>query len=383
MNIAFVPMRIGSKSIPKKNIIDFCGKPLCYWSIKALQFSDAIDEIVIAYDSDLIADVVKSFNFNKIKYYKRNPENANDLSSTESVILEYLEKSNLRKDDVFILVQVTNPFLKNKEISDALKKYSDLKYTGSIISCASYKRFLWSCNKPQNYDPYNRPRRQDFEGVSVENGAFYINTVNSIINSKNRLTKPFYTFDMTEESIIEIDEPSDIIVAEKLFTKNGFIEKTTNHNFKIIFSDVDGVLTDGSMYYTENGDELKRFSTYDGVGFSLFAKKGLKTGLITSELTKIVDNRAKKMKLDYCIQNVHGIGKLKACQDICNTLNIDIKEVIYIGDDVNCIELLKKVGFAACPSNAVKEVKEIQGISILNKTGGNGVIRELFDKIYR
>ena len=67
---------------------------------------------------------------------------------------------------------------------------------------------------------------------------------------------------------------------------------------KLFVSDVDGVLTDGSMYYTENGDEIKRFSTYDGMAFSILKKNGIKTALITSEKTNIVENRAKKMKID-------------------------------------------------------------------------------------
>ena len=93
---------------------------------------------------------------------------------------------------------------------------------------------------------------------------------------------------------------------------------------KLFVSDVDGVLTDGSMYYTENGDEIKRFSTYDGMGFSILKQHGIKTALITSEKTNIVENRAKKMKIDYLFQGVSHNDKLKSALKICEELSINL-----------------------------------------------------------
>ncbi len=89
MIIAFVPLRGGSKSIPLKNIKNFCGKPLAYWNLKALQDSK-VDEIIVATDSDEIKRVVESFSFSKVRIYERDPKNAQDHSSTESVMLEFL-----------------------------------------------------------------------------------------------------------------------------------------------------------------------------------------------------------------------------------------------------------------------------------------------------
>ena len=107
--IAFIPARGGSKSIPLKNIKGLCGKPLIYWSIKALNRS-IVDKIVVATDSDVIRKTVLEFNFSKVEIYDRDSRNATDDASTESVMLEYIEKSELLDSDIFMLVQATSPF---------------------------------------------------------------------------------------------------------------------------------------------------------------------------------------------------------------------------------------------------------------------------------
>tara|TARA_B100000795_G_C22607109_1_gene363594 strand:+ start:151 stop:627 length:477 start_codon:yes stop_codon:yes gene_type:complete len=148
---------------------------------------------------------------------------------------------------------------------------------------------------------------------------------------------------------------------------------------KLFVSDVDGVLTDGSMYYSENGDELKRFSTYDGMAFSILRKRGIKTAIVTSENTKIVSNRCAKMKIDFVYQGLYGDEKLSAVKKICKENNILLNEVSYIGDDLNCTEILNNVGHKACPSNAVKDIKNIKDILLLSYNGGDGVVREYVD----
>lgn len=147
-------------------------------------------------------------------------------------------------------------------------------------------------------------------------------------------------------------------------------------NVKLFLSDVDGVLTDGGMYYTEKGDELKKFNTRDGMGFQLVREHGIKTGIITSENTRMVERRAEKMKIDFLFQGRHHGGKLDAALAICAELEIDINDVAYIGDDINCVALLQAVAFAACPADAMHAVKNVPGIRILEKKGGEGCVRE-------
>lgn len=145
---------------------------------------------------------------------------------------------------------------------------------------------------------------------------------------------------------------------------------------KLFLSDVDGVLTDAGMYYTENGDEIKKFSAYDGMGFKLMQAKGIKVGILTAENRQLNRNRANKLKLDF---DFHGIeNKLATLTQLLKELSIDWKDVAYVGDDLNDIEVLKKVGQAFCPTNAVEEVQKIKGIRKLNLSGGQGVVREIY-----
>lgn len=155
------------------------------------------------------------------------------------------------------------------------------------------------------------------------------------------------------------------------------------NSIKVFITDVDGVLTDAGMYYTESGDEFKKFNTHDGMAFTILRERGIKTAMITSEQTKIVENRAKKLKVDYLFQGVKHEGKLSAAKQICEKEGITLNEVSYIGDDINCIALLKAVGLAACPSNAVKQVKDVPGIIHLNTKGGDGAVREFVERILR
>lgn len=145
---------------------------------------------------------------------------------------------------------------------------------------------------------------------------------------------------------------------------------------KLFLSDVDGVLTDGGMYYSENGDELKKFNTRDGMGFQLLREAGISTGIITSETTELVARRAKKLKVDFLHQGKRDGGKLRAAETICQELGCTLHETAYIGDDINCITLLQRVGFAACPADAMEAVRRLRHIRILRAGGGQGAVRE-------
>ena len=219
MNIAFVPLRAGSKAIPLKNIKPFCQKPLAYWCLKALQKSINIEKIFVATDSKEIKSVINSFKFSKVNLYDRDAENAVDNASTESVILEFLAQNNFNDKDFFFLVQATSPFTQTEDFDQAFETIRNEK-ADSLLTCARTKKFIWNENgTPINYDYKNRQKRQDFKGTLVENGAFYINTVNNIIKFKNRLCGKIAVHEMKAFTEIEIDDEDDWIIAEKLMSK--------------------------------------------------------------------------------------------------------------------------------------------------------------------
>ena len=156
---------------------------------------------------------------------------------------------------------------------------------------------------------------------------------------------------------------------------------------KLFLSDVDGCMTNGGLYYTEDEKEVKRFCVYDGMGMVLLRQQGVPCGILTSEDTPIVRHRAQKLNLDYLYMGVgrvvdnKSISKLEAAQEICAKMGITLEDVCFVGDDVNDLELLQHVGTPVCPANAQPAVKAVPGIIVLEHRGGEGAIREICDAI--
>jgi YrbI family 3-deoxy-D-manno-octulosonate 8-phosphate phosphatase len=372
--IAFIPARCGSKSIPFKNIKLFCGKPLIFWNLKAIEESNCIDKAVVATDCEEIEKTVKKYNFSKIEIYRRSAENAKAASSTESVILEYINKADLNEKTIFFLVQITSPFTVSDDFDNAYQKFTQENFD-SLLTCVRSKRFFWNENgNPINYDYNNRPRRQNFGGTMVENGAFYVNTVGNILTDRNRLSGRIGIYEMPEYSMIELDEEDDWIIAESLMKKYVIKRKLKNLNtVKLILTDVDGVLTDAGMYYSEKGDEMKKFNTRDGMAFKILKEKNIKTGIITGEDTKLVQRRAKKLKADYLFMGID--NKLPVVEEICKKEQIDMQQIAYIGDDINDLKVLKNIEISATPADAPDYIKQHVNF-VTQAKGGEGAFRE-------
>lgn len=147
---------------------------------------------------------------------------------------------------------------------------------------------------------------------------------------------------------------------------------------KIVLTDVDGVLTDGGMYYSSKGDIMKKFHTRDGMGVTLLRKRSIPTILVTKEKTEMVRQWARKMKIKKLYDGV--IQKDLILDKICKAFKVNAGEIAFIGDDANDIELLRKVGLSAVPNDAIKEAKEICHY-ICRAKGGYGAFREVADLI--
>lgn len=147
---------------------------------------------------------------------------------------------------------------------------------------------------------------------------------------------------------------------------------------KLVLTDIDGVWTDGGMYYDQTGNEWKKFNTADSAGILFCKKLNIPVGIITGEDTLIVKKRSEKLNIDYLYQGIK--NKYKTAIEICSKLNISLNEVAYIGDDIGDIVLLKAVGYSAAPANAPEYIKELVSY-ITHKNGGEGAFREFIEKI--
>jgi N-acylneuraminate cytidylyltransferase len=142
---------------------------------------------------------------------------------------------------------------------------------------------------------------------------------------------------------------------------------------KLFLTDVDGVLTDAGMYYSEKGDELKKFSTLDGAGFMLLRLIGIKTGFITGEQTELVEHRARKLQVDFVFQNVK--NKAQILDDLCQQTQLQKTEVAYMGDDINDIEIIQAAGVTGTvPNNFLPDNVAVDYTT--SRAGGSGAVRE-------
>ncbi|MCC5849938.1 MAG: acylneuraminate cytidylyltransferase [Verrucomicrobia bacterium] len=398
--IAFIPLRGGSKSIPGKNLKPLAGKPLFHWVTEAALAVEAIDQVVIATDDPAIKATALAIGHPKLSVYDRKPENAGDTASTESVMLEYAEAHDF---ETMILIQATSPLLTSEDLSAGLEKRHETE-ADSLLSVVEQKRFLWTADEhgyghAVNYKPGKRPRRQEFQGHLVENGAFYICSKQGLLETQCRLHGKIALQQMPEESYIELDEPHDWLFIETLLksrnpskfdvqslparrsseSEGGFEVRFPNiSKIKMLLTDVDGVLTDAGMYYSENGDELKKFNTRDAVGLRLLREAGLKVGILTSENTRIVERRAQKIGVDILIQGAK--DKAEELEKLLKAHNLTADQVAFIGDDINDLGILKMVGFAATPADGQPAVKNFVH-HICQAKGGEGAVRELAEMI--
>jgi|TARA_B100001013_G_scaffold77249_1_gene41386 YrbI family 3-deoxy-D-manno-octulosonate 8-phosphate phosphatase len=158
--------------------------------------------------------------------------------------------------------------------------------------------------------------------------------------------------------------------------KSEFIKKCKK--IKLILTDVDGVLTDGCMYYSSSGEELKKFHTRDGMAVELLLQKNIKTIIITREKSKIVISRAKKINVFKVYSGIK--QKDKILNQICTKFKVTPNEIVFIGDDINDEKIMKLIGLSFAPSDATQTTKNIADI-ITNARGGQGVLREVTDEI--
>jgi len=369
--IGFIPLRKGSKGIPNKNKRKMVGRPLFTWVLGEAVFSN-LDEIVVYTDDESVIEFIeKEYHWtNKIKAILRSEESANDTASTEFAMIEFCESINY-DFDVFCLLQATSPFTRKEDINTCLTKLDD--GFDSALTVVNTHRFLWDKDgNALNYKPEERPRRQDFEGLLIENGAVYAVTKQALKKHKNRIGEKTAVVKMPEDSLLEIDSESDWIAIESLLIERQKREKKSEKITHVVL-DVDGVFTDGTITYTKDGEHTKSFDMRDGMGLEILRQFDVEVLIMTSENSQLVAKRMEKLKIEQVFLGVK--DKYTLLKNIVTKADVSLSNVAYIGDDVNDLTNICSVGWSFAPNNATDIVK-INADVVLAKNSGAGAIRE-------
>jgi YrbI family 3-deoxy-D-manno-octulosonate 8-phosphate phosphatase len=387
--IAIIPARGGSKGIPGKNIIDFCGKPLLAWSILQAKEAETIVQVYVSSDDQHILNVATRYGAIPIH---RPKELATDIAPSEQALihaLDEIERSTGYGLDLVVFLQATSPLREPEDIDGGVRRLLETE-SDSLFSMTVLEDFcVWTRRGSDlvglTFDPFHRDRRQDREPLYLENGSIYVFRPGILRKYQNRLGGKISMLEMDFWKSYEIDKMEDIEICRYYFEKHllPHWEKKQGHqkisisNIDLIVYDFDGVMTDNRVIVLQDGTEAIVANRADGLGVDRLRKLGIPQLVISTETNPVVKARATKLNLE-----VIGACEDKkiALRNYCEQKGYDLQRVVYIGNDLNDLEPMKIVGFPVAPSDAHPEVKAVAKLLIRAK-GGQGVISELVDII--
>jgi len=369
--VAYMPLRGGSKSIPGKNIRPLAGIPLFAWSLQSAIDSGCFDEIWVGTDDMAIRAAVKTRFDGQVRLFERSAATCTDEASTESALLEFASEVAF---DVICLVQATSPMTLSADFAAARKQFLTAN-ADSLVTATRTKRFFWTpSGQPLNYHPAARPRRQDFAGSMIENGAFYFTRREVLERQRCRLGGSISVFEMPAESVLEIDEPDDWEQAEAMLEQRQPNDAAARISaIKALVIDVDGTLTDGGMYYGPDGEALKKFNTRDALGLQRIRQAGIRLCVMTQEQSEAVHARMRKLKIDNYHPGV--VDKLTLLHKVAQDWDLPLEAIAYMGDDLNDLPCLETAGYAFCPQDASPEIRATADY-VTRHGAGYGAVRE-------
>lgn len=379
--VSVIPARGGSKSIVNKNLQLIDGIPLVARSIVASKAVKEIIETYVSSDSDEILEVSKSYGATTIN----RPENiSNDESSTEDVLLHFIEALS-KKDinfDILVYLQCTSPFTTAIDVKLVLDTLLKNEQVDCVFSVTEDHSFLWKINDRNLGEGINhqsnkqRSRRQDLSPTYRENGAVFAVRVPALLETKNRFGKKALPVVAGGYLPFEIDYPFELQMARTLSPL--FSNITINQNMKeckALVMDFDGIHTNDKLFVDQNGVESVAVSRADGLGIDILKKLGLKLLIITREENDVVLMRAKKLDIDI---RKGVVDKISLLQEWAKENGLNRSEIAYVGNDINDLDCLCWVSFPFV-SNDSHVILKSKGFTILKTSGGNGILREIAD----
>lgn len=377
-----IPARGGSKGVRRKNLRTIGGVPLVGRAVLAARAARCAGSVWVSTEDAEIAQVAGSYGARVIS---RPVELSADETGSEAVLLHALEAIAAQgvRPAITVFVQCTAPFVSGGDIDGVV----DCLTSGgadAAVAAAPFHGFLWE--KDDNGDavgvghsPARRKRRQELPRRFLEAGSVYAFRTEGFRSARQRFFGRTVLYEIPRERCWEIDDESDLVVAEGLASR---IEPRVSRGalperIAALVLDFDGVLTDNRVMVTSDGREGVICNRSDGLGLGQLRDVGLPMLILSKERDPVVDVRARKLG----IETMTGVeDKLFVLKAWLSERGIDSQQVIYVGNDVNDLDCMKYVGCGVAVADAHPSVRDAADL-VLRSSGGFGAVRELTDMV--
>jgi YrbI family 3-deoxy-D-manno-octulosonate 8-phosphate phosphatase len=397
--LALIPARGGSKGIPRKNIRSFAGYPLLAWSIAAAKQAACVTRVIVSTDDEEIAAVARAYGAETpfLRPAEFAQDNITDLPVFEHA-LHWLETNEDYQPEIVIQLRPTSPIRPRDCVDSAvniLLQQADADCVRGVVPAGQNPYKMWRIagdGQPMKSllevegitEPYNAPR-QILPPVYWQTG--HIDAIRvSTIRQKHSLTGDvIYPLVIDPRYTVDIDNLSDWAKYESLANSGleivtpGKRKRPMPEQIDLIVSDFDGVITDNRVWVNEEGIEYVAAYRSDSIGVQYLRTIGIEVMILSSELNRVVEARARKMGVEV----IHGIGlhdKGRVMREVLEQKNIKAENVIYIGNDLNDLPCFEVAGWSVAVADAYPAVIRAAD-HVLSKTGGHGALRELIDLI--
>ncbi|TDU02911.1 YrbI family 3-deoxy-D-manno-octulosonate 8-phosphate phosphatase [Streptomyces sp. 846.5] len=394
--LVVIPARGGSKGVPGKNLAPVGGEPLVARAVRASVQARRTTRVVVSTDD---VGIMTAAGAAGAQVVRRPADIAGDTSSSESAVLHVLDelaRAEVPDPEVVVLVQCTSPFLTPEEIDGVVAAVLD-DGADSALTAAPFHGFLWrtdSVGAPSshgvNHDHAHRPRRQDRPEDLLETGAAYAMRTDGFRAAGHRFFGSVALVRTDPARVLEIDEPDDLAraraLAPLLLTDPAAADPTVQEqdltapvrlpgreDIDAVVLDFDGTQTDDRVWIDADGRETVAVHRGDGLGVARLVRAGLTVLILSTEANPVVSTRARKLNVPV----LQGIArKDQALALWAETHSIDLRRVLYLGNDVNDLSCFSLVGWPTAVADAQPEVLD-RARSVTERRGGHGAVREI------
>lgn len=381
--LAIIPARGGSKGVPRKNVLQICGKPMIGWTIEAALMAKHVDRVVVSSDDPEILLIASRFGATAIE---RPVSISGDLASSEAALehaVQYLKEKEDYSPDLIVFLQCTSPLTDASDIDGVIETLLKNE-VDTALAVRDFHYFLWQVDEQGhvagvNHDKSIRQMRQERKPQYLETGAVYAMRTAGFLKYRHRFFGKTAMYVMPPERCLEIDEPVDFQIAEMLVRdqQSKRSQKLLPKQIGIIVFDFDGVFTDNRVLVSQDGSEAVFCDRSDGMGLEMLRNAKIPMLILSKECNPVVTARAKKVQLEVA----QGINdKAEFLKQFCKEQSIPLESVIYMGNDLNDLACMEMVGCSVAVADAVSDIRNISSIR-LTCPGGRGAIRELAELI--